>query len=178
LKQDFLSTELLAALIHLVAMSVKYIDTFTDEPGMSKEHKHAARALPDLLNKFAAGCRADGGERMKKRILRHSLHSKTLPLDCGGEGEIILYDGRIGMKICHNVSPSYKSGHYDTVCVFNAEDLLACADTCKAGPQGHDKHACVHVPVLPFCFSLLVMDGLAEHLLYELQAFDARIDGK
>jgi hypothetical protein len=54
--------------------------------------------------------------------------------------------------------------------MFNAEDLLACADTCKAGPQGHDKHACVHVPVLPFCFSLLVMDGLAEHLLYELQA--------
>jgi len=74
---DALSTVDLVGLIHLLAKMVTYSGAYiTDD--MSREHEHATRALPDIVNKFVSGSRKDGGERMKKRTLRHALDSKTL----------------------------------------------------------------------------------------------------
>jgi len=64
---------------------------------MSPAHQNAAEALPDIVNKFCEGSRADHAERLKKWALRHALDPKSPPLDCGGSGALVQYNGQIGL---------------------------------------------------------------------------------
>jgi len=64
---------------------------------MSPAHQNAAEALPDIVNKFCEGSWADHAERLKKWALRHALDPKSPPLDCGGSGALVQYNGQIGL---------------------------------------------------------------------------------
>jgi hypothetical protein len=134
LHDDALSTVDLVDLIHLLAKMITYSGAYVTDD-LSCEHEHATRALPDIINKFVSISHKDSGERMRKRTFRHALDSKTLPLDCGRVGEIFRYGNTLGLKIVHEIAPSYQTDQYDTVTAFTAEDLLACSDTCKAVPD-------------------------------------------
>ena len=65
---------------------------------------------------------------------------------------------------------------YDTEVCFNNDSLIACSCTCKAGCRtisshrlGTQRNFCTHSASILMGLSLLLFDGLAEHILVELR---------
>jgi len=167
-----LKADKLVELTTLLSKMVTFSDVYLRDD-MSPTHRKATEALPDIVNKFCGGSRADHGERLKKRALRHALDPKSPPLDCGGHGALVRYNDQIGLLISQTMSPSYHQDvDYRPIVVFTSEDLLAASDDsdCKAGPTNECRHICVHILPLLVELTLLLFDGLAEHLLVELAA--------
>jgi hypothetical protein len=143
--------------------------TFSSVKDMEK--KLHERALPDLLIKFAEGSRVDGGERLMKRAAMHALDPRS-PSIIGASGSVCLEKdgGATLLKIDAFVRASMKDAVYQNVICFSATDLVACSCTCKSGSEGGEKVVCVHTLATMLKFVHLLLDGLADHAMFELAA--------
>ena len=59
---------------------------------------------------------------------------------------------------------------YSPEVAITNDSLLYCACSCECGGRGDERAVCVHVLPLLYKISLLLVDGLAEHILLELNA--------
>ena len=140
---------------------------FDDEP--PENLKLYANVLPKMVIEFAGGSRADDGYRLMQRCIRHAMDSKTEQI-IKARGEVVEHNGEIGMRIQHQMQPSFKEGSYSADVVFTKSAIVACSCTCKAGADCKkcDKHVDVHILPVLFLLVLGLYDGLAEHFLVEL----------
>jgi hypothetical protein len=161
LLDDKLTNQKVASVIQILAQLVTY--SFLDD----KTKKKNERAIPDLLADISRGCRLDGGERLMKRANRHSMDPRC-PSVLSNTGAIRKIDGAVCLEIRGGMSASMKKDVYDTRVCITIDSLVACSCTCKAGSQGIERIACVHVPAKIQQFSHFCLDGFVEHALVEL----------
>jgi hypothetical protein len=137
---------------------------------MCLQYPYHSQCIPDLINKFAEGSRSSGGERLKKRAVRHAYDLKTDPLDVKALGAIFKYGEKgTGLMITHSVSPSFRQDTlYSVRVAITAQDLLGAECTCRAGALGDDRHICVHILPVILQLSILLYNGFAENFLVEL----------
>ena len=123
--------------------------------------------LPDLIVTFAERARLHSGFRLLKRALRHAMDVECpsiLKANCC----IIEYDNNTGIHISHNIKASMKTTIYNIKVSFDSDNIISTSCTCKAGCSGSEKILCVHVLPILLQLSLLIFDGLGEHVLIEL----------
>jgi hypothetical protein len=74
----------------------------------------------------------------------------------------------MGIQLCNEIPASMKNEVYKVKVACTKRKLLACECDCKSGGKDKERITCVHC--LPVCLqlSLLLMDGLAEHILLTL----------
>ena len=166
-----LGVESIIGVTHIFAALVGFTNKYITND-KSTSHVRISQCIPDLINKFAEGSRSSGGERLKKRAVRHAFDLKTDPLDCKAIGAIFKQGATgTGLVITHTVSPSFRQDTKYAVCVaITADDLLAAECNCKAGCSGKDKHICVHILPVLLQLSILLYDALAENFLVELSS--------
>ena len=154
-----LGVESIIGVTHIFAALVGFTNKYITN-NKSTLHVRISQCIPDLINKFAEGSRSSGGERLKKRAVRHAFDLKTDPLDCKAIGAIFKQGATgTGLVITHTVSPSFRQDTKYAVCVaITADDLLAAECNCKAGCSCKDKHICVHI--LPVLLQLLTQMGV------------------
>lgn len=173
IRSELLSADQRVQLMELFASLL----VFNDNP--PENLKQYAKVLPKTILGFADGSRADDGYRLMQRCVRHAMDSKTEPI-VKAQGEVFEHKGELGIRIRHQMQPSFKEGSYKVDVAFTKSALVACSCTCKAGADCKkcDKHVDVHVLPVLFLLVLGLYDGLAEHLLVELaEAWNQSDDG-
>ena len=127
------------------------------------------QALPTVFVDFAYGSRAGTGYRLLKRAARHSVDPNMADIsdmDC----RLFEYEGEIGIEFKGVVAASMRSCSYDACVSFTSSQLLCCKCNCPIGAEGDQRVTCVHNLPIMLKFAMLLMDGLAEHVLLELIA--------
>ena len=77
-------------------------------------------------------------------------------------------DGEVGLLLENDVPASMKDAQYKVKCAFTKDKLLACKCQCHAGGDKNQRVVCVHTLPVIYQLTMLLDDGLAEHLLIEL----------
>lgn len=83
-------------------------------------------------------------------------------------GKIVKYKAEVGLCLRHKVKASMKINIYDVMVCFTRTKIVCCSCTCKASSSGQEKILCVHILLVIYQYSMLLYDGLSEHLLVEL----------
>lgn len=96
-----------AQMTELLSTLVVFSDACLHD-NMTAAHKKATEALADIVNKFCKGSRADNGEHLKKRALRHALDPKSPPLDCGGTASAFRHNDKVGLVVSQSIRPSFR----------------------------------------------------------------------
>ena len=79
--------------------------------------------------------------------------------------------------LLNNIVPaSMKSVEYDSYGAFTSSKIVACKCSCQCGAEGDEAVVCVHILPLALQLSMLLVGGLAEHMLLELSSRFASID--
>lgn len=118
--------------------------------------------MPNFLLDYANSAPIHSGYCLVKRCVRNSvsiLHSF---------GKIIKYNEEVGLCLRQKVKASMKINIYDVLVCFTRTKIVCCSCTCKAGSSGLDKILFVHILPAKYQYSMLLYDGLSEHLLVEL----------
>lgn len=133
---------------------------------------YASDVLPTIISKFAEGSRDHGtGHRLKQRCLRHGMDTRTPEL-AYASGSVITYNGKTGLYIKHRIQASMKQDVYECEVAFTKEAIIANTCTCMCGCLAQDKVLCVHILPIIYQVHMLLCDGLALHILYEMSAFN------
>jgi hypothetical protein len=61
-----------------------------------------------------------------------------------------------------------KDAEYKVEVAFTKDELLCCKCNCKVGSEALERGICVHILPEILLFVILLLDGLAEHILVEL----------
>ena len=168
LQDTKVTAEVVVGVATLFASTIRFSDEYVrDKKGT---HYGISNCLPDMVNKFAEGSRAAGGERLKKRALRTAYDTKTKQLDEKASAAVFRStNGNIGLLISHTVSPSFRTDtEYKVRVAFTGQDLIAAECNCQAGCKEDDRHICVHILPVILQLAMLLFDGLAENFLVEL----------
>ena len=151
--------------VNLLASIVKYGDkkdkyTEFDSPVYD--------VLPQIYIEFANKSRDSAGFRLLKRCLRHAFDPKSHPLM---EHKAMIFrnkkDGEIGLSLTNKIAASMKDAEYEVRVAFTKNDLLATKCECKAGGDEMQRVVCVHTLPVIYQLTMLLDDGLSEHLLVE-----------
>ena len=87
------------------------------------------------------------------------------------------YKGAFRIKFKGTITVSMRGCSYESCVSFTSSKLLCCKCNCPIGAQKDQCITCVHnLPVI-LKFAMLLMDGLAEHILLELVAKVTTIPG-
>jgi hypothetical protein len=126
--------------------------------------------IPNIVRKFAEGCRVGSGFRLIKRAVRHSMDPKSIDIqEC--KGQVFEVDNKIGLVISHQIKASMKTAIYNVTVALTCTNLLACTCTCKAGSMNNEKIVCVHILPVIFQIGQLMWRGLSEHMLVEFSNY-------
>ena len=125
--------------------------------------------IPLIIIDIANGSRVDNAFRLLKRCARHALDSKAFSL-LGSTFRLFKEDGEIGIMYHNKVSASMKSDTYDVEVSFSKQGLIVAKCSCRAGSIGSERVTCVHICPVLFQLTLILCDGLAEHILLEFTA--------
>ena len=63
-----------------------------------------------------------------------------------------------------------KSDIYTTTAAYTSNDLLVVECSCKGDSKGDDAVFCVHMLPIPYKVTMVLLEGLAEHILIKLTA--------
>ena len=136
---------------------------------------------------MANNSRVHEGERLCKRGIRHAM-DKASPAMLEPTVSLCTYNNNNNnnnnndedntvIRIKNKVKPSMKPVLYETDVCFDNDSLIVCSCTCKAGCRtisshclGTERNFCTHGASILAGLTLLLFDGLAEHLLVELRA--------
>jgi hypothetical protein len=137
----------------------------------AKENNKCYRVIPPIIKKFAQGARVRKKViRLWNRSYRHSVDLKSIDIrSCSGQ--VMEYEGQIGLVLKHVIKASMKSGAYNTQVAFTRTDLVACSCTCQCGSFGIEKIVCTHIFPILFQIGQLMHHCLSEHILIELTNF-------
>ena len=81
----------------------------------------------------------------------------------------LFFSDQLGFILQNEIAASMKGDtFYATTVAFTRQSLAAASCTCKAGSAGIQRSVCVHNLQLIFQLVLLLVDGLANHILVEL----------
>mmetsp|Transcript_12290 Transcript_12290/g.35170 ORF Transcript_12290/g.35170 Transcript_12290/m.35170 type:complete len:1472 (+) Transcript_12290:520-4935(+) len=141
--------------------------TMSDATFDKKYQKDLAGVLPKLVVDFARDSRLDGSWRLMYRAIRGAL-DKRCPSIMKSTGAVVEHNGDVGFQIDGKIRASMKGKAYDGSIAFTSSSLLAGKCACKAGSEGDGRSACVHTMCKLYQLYVLLIDGLAEHLVYEL----------
>jgi hypothetical protein len=130
------------------------------------KQKNIYKVIPKFFVDAAKEARFHDGFRLLKRCLRHALDPQT-PSILQAKACVVEYKDKIAIKIETQMKASMKKDVYDVTVVFH-EKILACKCGCKAGSSGQERVMCVHILPVVYQVTLLMYDGLAEHMLCEL----------
>ena len=83
-----------------------------------------------MILDFADGSRADDGYRLMQRYIRHAVDSKTEQV-VKACGEVFEHEGKIGIRIRHQMQPSFKEGSHSADVAFTKSAIVACSCTCN-----------------------------------------------
>ena len=127
--------------------------------------------VPKMYIDMVSKCRHDSGYRLLKRMLRHAYDSRTESLD-DQSGKLIMYDGAVGIHLSPPIPASMKKEVYSGETVVTKDKLVvACCDCMSGGnkndPTAKKSSACVHTPVRAFLLTMLLYQGLAQHIMAE-----------
>ena len=81
---------------------------------------------------------------------------------------ILVGDSKVGITLQNNISASMRDSVYDVEVCITHNEMLTCRCNCKCGCAGDNRVACVHVLPVLYQFTLLLHEGLAQHILIEL----------
>ena len=161
-----ISNEMVIPVINLMANIERY------DPNQKKYTSYNSPVydiLPSIFIEFANGSRASSGFRLLKFCLRHAFDPKAFPIM---EQNATLFihgkDGEIGIVLENRIGASMKDVEYNVTLALTSNDLLASQCECQAGGENDERVLCVHGLPLLYQLSMLMDDGLAEHLLVEL----------
>ena len=161
-----ISNAMVIPVINLMANIVRY------NPNQKKYTSYNSPVydvLPSIFIEFANGSRASSGFRLLKFCLRHAFDPKAFPIM---EQNATLFihgkDGEIGIVLENRIGASMKDVEYNVTLALTSNDLLASQCECQAGGENDERVLCVHGLPLLYQLSMLMDDGLAEHLLVEL----------
>jgi hypothetical protein len=166
LQDESLSLEEVVSIIHILAEFVRR----EDPPPAAQTKKRLdviRKIMPSIITAIAEGSRKDSGERLLRRSMRHALDPQNPPL-VGGEGGVVTIGEEVGLRLKTNIRASMKNQAYIVELIVTATELKATHCTCKAGGCRKDRVACVHSAVVLLLLTILLYDGLADHILYEL----------
>ena len=124
--------------------------------------------MPSMLVDFANGCRVDSGYRLLERCLRHAFDNKAETILNKEVTFIRTKNGNIGITINNHIPASMRDKIYDVEACVTKNELLACRCNCQSGGQEKEKVVCVHVLPVLYQFTMLLHEGLAQHILVEL----------
>ena len=79
-------------------------------------------------------------------------------------------DGEIGVIYNNKVPASMKSDTYDVEVSSSKQGLIGAKFSCREGSVGSERVTCVHICPVLFQLTLILCDGLAEHILLEFTA--------
>jgi hypothetical protein len=151
--------ELLGLLSDLVSI--------TPNEGTGKSEIKAYSVMPKFLLDYANSARLHSGYRLVKRCVRHAMDPRAVSI-LHSSGKIVKYEEEVGLCLRHKVKASMKINVYDVMVCFTRTKIVCCSCTCKAGSSGCEKILCVHILPVVYQYSMLLYDGLSEHLLVEL----------
>ena len=77
-------------------------------------------------------------------------------------------DKEIGLVLENTIPASMKDSEYKVKLAFTKDELLASKCQCHAGGDNNQRVVCVHTLPVIYQLTMLLDDGLAEHLLIEL----------
>ena len=77
-------------------------------------------------------------------------------------------DKSMGLVLENVIPASMKDAEYNVKTAFTKNELIACKCDCHAGGHNDERVVCVHILPLIYQLTMLLDDGLAEHLLIEL----------
>ena len=173
-----------------VTIVASFVDLSSVSCNETKIGDHWKSLIPKSVLNMANNSRLHEGERLCKRGIRHAM-DKASPAMLQSTISLCMYgnnnnnnnnndddtDKNTAIRIKKKVKPSMKAILYDTEVCFNHDSLIACSCTCKAGCRtnslsklGTERNFCTHGASILMGLSLLLFDGLAEHLLVELRA--------
>ena len=158
--------EHVAAIINLMANVVRYK---SNQQIYTSYNSPVYDVLPSIFLEFANGSRASSGYSLLKRCLRHSFDPKAMPI-MEQKASLFIHnkDGEMGMVLENKIPASMKDVEYDVSLAFTSKDLLATRCECQAGGEKSERVVCVHALPVLYQLTMLLDDGLAEHLLVEL----------
>ena len=116
---------------------------------------------------FADRSRIHSGCRLLKRAVRHAMDPEGVSI-LSSSCCIIAHMNTTGLHINHTVKASMKKASYIVKTSFTSTDILAVSCECKAGSSANENVICVHILPVLLQLSLLIFDGLAEHMLCEI----------
>ena len=125
-------------------------------------------AMSFMFIDFVQKSRVDDGYRLLMRCVRHAFDSRCKSLDKVVGTLVLDGEGDVGVRIGSDVPASMKNNIYATEVVATARHLLCCKCTCQCGSQDTQNITCVHILVLLYLLTMLLMEDLAEHLLIAL----------
>lgn len=132
--------------------------------------------LPDIIVNFAERSRLHSGYRLLKRAVRHAMDPLGVSI-MSSKCCVVEYGKTIGIHISHCIKASMKKDVYKVKLSLTSTDILAVSCTCKAGSCKDEKVICVHILPCILQLSILLYDGLSEHLLCEFaNEFNSEIE--
>jgi hypothetical protein len=123
--------------------------------------------IPKMYVEFAQRSRIHSGYRLLKRAARHAMDPAT-PGILDASGKVVYYKNKVCLQFMQEIRASMKKDKYKVEVTFNNSGIVCCNCTCKAGGYDNDKIICVHILPVLLQYTILLFDGLAEHILYEL----------
>ena len=128
-------------------------------------------ALPAIFMDYANGARYDSGFRLLRRCARHTMDPNARNL-MSTDATLFLFgeEEELGIVLNNMVPASMKNVAYDAHGAFTKNKVIACKCTCPCGSEGDEALVDVHILPLALELSLLLIGGLAEHILLELSA--------
>lgn len=125
--------------------------------------------VPTMLVNIAARSHVDRGYCLLRRLVRHSMDVRTESLD-NKMASLVKFGNDIGICLNSPVPASMKQDIYNTEAVLTDSSLVCCSCDCKCGAKQTDdkRNLCVHVLVVPFLLTVLLVEDLAEHFLVEI----------
>jgi hypothetical protein len=123
--------------------------------------------VPKMYVEFAQRSRVHGGYRLLKRAVRHAMDPAT-PGILDTNGRVVYYNNQVSLQFSQVIRASMKKDKYKVKVTFNNSGIVCCGCDCKAGGYNNDKIICVHILPVLLQYTILLFDGLAEHVLYEM----------
>ena len=122
-----LTTQIVGQLVDIFAALV----SFSSKRHTRFDHR-IYRAIPTWYVDAANNCRYMEGFRLLKRMLRHSMDPKMVPL-VGTSGELFMFEGELGILLKNAIPASMRGVHYPAEVAITKGKILYCSCSCPCG---------------------------------------------
>jgi hypothetical protein len=120
-----------------------------------------------MIVDFADVARLHKGFRLIQRCIRHAIDPQTYSI-LFATVYIVDYNNKPCLLVHHRMEASMRNETHDVVVCFDDENIVACSCSCKVGGWKDHRIICVHVLPVIYQITLLLFDGMAEHVIVEL----------